>query len=113
MPIIHCISILYKELYATADKFPKQHKLGIHAEILRQSLKILSLAVEAAFKSKFLKLPILEKLRIEIEILKHLVRTENELKIIDTKIYLRLSEQLVEISKMTSGWLKFITQKGV
>lgn len=91
---------------------PKQHKLGIHAEVLRQSLKILSLAIEAAFKQKALKFPVLEKLRIEIEILKHLVRTENELKIIDAKIYLRLSGQLVEISKMTNGWINFVTQKG-
>ena len=37
-----------------------------------------------------------------------------ELKIIDTKTYLRLSEQLVEISKMANGWISYIskTQKG-
>jgi len=42
---------------------------------------------------------------------KGLVRTENELKIIDDKKYIQFSEQLVEISKMTSGWLDNVTQK--
>ena len=54
----------------------------------------------------------LEILRIKVEILKHLVRTEHELEIIDMKTYLRLSEQLIEISKMTNGWINFVTQKG-
>jgi len=48
---------------------------------------------------------------VEIEILKHLIRTENELCIIDAKTYLRLAEQLVEISKMTNGWIGY-THKG-
>lgn len=53
----------------------------------------------------------MEKLRIKTNILKNLVRTEYEIDIIDMKTYLRISEQLVEISKMTNGWINFVTEK--
>lgn len=76
------------------------------------SIEILSLAIEAAFKAKELKRPTLELLRIKTEVMKNLVRTENELAIIDMKTYVRLSEQLIEISKMANGWISFVTQKG-
>jgi len=71
----------------------------------------LSLAIESAFSPTNLKLDILQKLRIKTNVLKNLVRTEYEIKIIDTKTYLRISEQLVEISKMTNGWINFVTKK--
>ena len=54
----------------------------------------------------------LETLRVKTEVLKHLIRTENELRIIDDETYLRLSLKLVEIGKMTNGWINFLTQKG-
>jgi len=50
-------------------------------------------------------------MRVQIEILKHLIRTEHELNILDLKTYIRLSEQIIEISKMTNGWISYITQK--
>lgn len=71
----------------------------------------MSIAVETAFKPRFKKKESLETLRLKIEVLKHLVRSEKELGILDAKTYLRIAEQLVEISKMTNGWLNFVIQK--
>lgn len=111
MPIIHSIRILHKDIYCTSAKFSKRDKLGIHAIIETACIGALALSVEAAFKSKHQKQIVLENLRLRIEILKHLIRTEYELGIILEKSYIRLEEQLVEISKMTNGWLGFVTQK--
>jgi len=97
-------------LYCIAEKLSKRDKLGIHSQIEKQSVLCLSLAIESAFKPKHLKQSTLENLRVQIEILKHLIRTEHELSIISEKTYIRLSEQLVEISKMTTGWLIYATQ---
>lgn len=113
MPIIHDIRILYKDIYNISNRLAKNHKLGIHTTIEHKIIEILSLAIESAFKAKNLKQNILEKMRVDIEILKHLVRTENELGIIDMKTYIRISEQIIKISKMTSGWINYITQKGL
>ncbi len=99
-------------MYCISRKLSKRDKLGIHAIIEMECVATLALAVDSAFKPHGRKLESLENLRLKIEILKHLVRSEYELEIIDTKTYLRLSEQMVEISKMTNGWLNFVTQKG-
>ena len=111
LPIIHAIRILHKDLYSISGKFSKRDKLGIHSLVEAQAISILSLTVESAFKSRSQKQPLLETLRVNIEVLKHLVRTENELAIVDFKTYIRLSEQLVEISRMTNGWINYIAQK--
>ena len=109
--VILKIRLLHKELYTIGQKLPKRDKLGIHATVENFSVEILALAVEGAFKPKPLKLPLLDRLRVRIEVIKHLIRTEYELKIIEEKTYLRLSEQAIEISKMTNGWIAY-TQKG-
>ena len=81
------------------------------AKIETETLEILTLLIEAGLSPKTNKLPVLEKTRIKIEIVKQLIRLENEAKIIDDKVYLDLQERfLQEISKMLNGWLKY-TQK--
>ena len=109
--VIHKIRLLHKDLYTTGHALPKRDKLGIHATVEALAVDILALAIKAAFQSRQLKLGTLELMRVKIEILKHLVRTEQELKTITEGVYLRLSTELVEISKMTNGWIAY-TQKG-
>lgn len=109
--IIHKIRVLYSDIYCISGKFSKRDKLGIHAIIESLCIEILSLAIETAFSPQNMKISILETLRIKTNVLKNLVRTEYEIKIIDMKTYLRISEQLVEISKMTNGWINFVNGK--
>ena len=73
-------------------------------------LNILSLAIESAFTSRTRKQKPLEKLRVHIEMLKHLIRTANEISVYSDKTYIHLQKQLQEISKMNAGWIKFIQQ---
>lgn len=74
-------------------------------------MKIMELSIEARFKVADDKLELLEIARIKNEVLKHTLRTEYELNIINEKEYLRLAAQIVEISKMLSGWIKYVTEK--
>ncbi len=111
LPIIHSIRILHKDIYCISGKLSKRDKLGIHSHVETLCLEVLSFSVESAFKSKEQKMSSLEKLRLKIEVLKHIIRTEKELGIVDDKTYIRLAEQLVEISKMTNGWIRSLTQK--
>ena len=112
LPIVHAIRILHKNLYVIGLKLSKRDKLGIHSEIEASCLNTLSLSIESCFCVGQKKVQSLENMRVKISVLKNLIRTEQELNIIQEKQYLNISEQLVAISKMTSGWLKFITQKG-
>lgn len=73
-------------------------------------LEIFELAVSASFEPKNNKFPLLNSVRIKIEILKRLFRIMSELKIIEQKKYIELSFDLIEISKMTNGWIKYIKE---
>ena len=74
-------------------------------------VEMLALAIEAAFQTRFEKIVTLKRLRIKNGVLQNLIRTENELKIIDDKTYERISGQIVEISKQTNSWLSSLTSK--
>lgn len=109
--VILKIRLLHKEIYIVGQKLPKREKLGIHAEVEMFCIEILALAIEAAFRHQKQKIPVLGQLRVKIEVLKHIVRTEHECGILDERKYLRLSAQLVAISKETNNWIAY-TQKG-
>ena len=100
-------------MYVIGQKLQKRDKLGLHATIEKISVELLLLGIDAALKSKKLKLPSLERLRGLTNVLQNLIRTENELAIIDEKTYLRLSKQLTEIGKMTSGWIIYTHKESV
>jgi hypothetical protein len=102
---------VYATLYQTGNKLTKRDKLGIHAEIESMALLTLRELISASLCSKIQKQAKLEHARTSLEVLKHLVRTEHELKIIDQKTYLRIESLLIETSKMANGWLRYITQK--
>lgn len=104
---------MHKDIYTIGHKLAKRDKLGIHAEIEKTTLELLSLVIEAAFTRKDSKSNILEKARVRGEVLKNIVRTEYELDAIDERTYLRLAEALVGISKDVSNWINYmgVTQK--
>ena len=87
---------------------PKSDKLGIHSVIERKILNIFQNAVEASFTEKNKKLLILEKMRIDIELVKQLIRIENEIHILNEGSYINIETALQEISKETNGWINFI-----
>ena len=89
---------------------PKRDKLGIHARIEQIALETMNNIIRAALSPKNHKLPFLESARLSLEVLKHLVRTEYEMNIIAEKVYIRIEYHIIETSKMTNGWIKYITQ---
>ncbi len=82
---------------------PKQNKLGIHRTIEEYALRILTLLIDSALRSRLDKLETLSQARRNIEVLKHLIRLEYELCIIKEKQYILLANMLENISMMTTG----------
>jgi len=64
--------------------------------------------IKSALSKKEGKILLLESLRVDIETMKNLVRLEEEIKIIKESKYLMLSAELLEVSKMANGWLKYL-----
>lgn len=106
-PIIFHIQLLYKEIYQVGSRLPKRDKLGLHANIEEICLRILDLSIRASLDLSSTKHNIVRELRIYIESLKYLIRTEFELKIIKENQYLSLQEKLQGISKEAAGWERY------
>jgi hypothetical protein len=106
--VIHSIKQVYIVIYQISKKLSKSDKLGIHAHCEQITREILQKLITAEFSTTNKKLEILEDARILLEVLKHFIRTEHELKIIDEKTYIRIEMLIVETSKMTNGWIKYI-----
>ena len=91
---------------------PKQNKLGIHKTLEEYSLRVLTLLIDSALRTRQDKLATLAQARRDIEVLKHLIRLEYELGIIKEKSYIHMAQMLENISMMTTGWIKSLaTQK--
>jgi len=100
--------LLYKNIYQTGKNAPKRDRFGILIKAENYCLDCLCLSIEAALSAKNDKAPILKKIRLNLEVLKRLIRITNELGAIDFKKYIFLQKQLEEISKMTTGWIKYL-----
>lgn len=72
-------------------------------------MELITQIIQAVFESKQNKLPILNKSRVDIELLKNLFRIIHYLNIIPAFKYIELESDLQEISKMTNGWIKYLT----
>lgn len=110
LPIIHEIDTLYKELYLTRGKIPKPDRFSIWSNIESIALKCLELAIEAALTAKDKKLILIQELKTKIEVGKRLTRLTWELKIINDQKYLLFEQSLAQISKMATGWIKYLTK---
>jgi hypothetical protein len=62
----------------------------------------------AALESRLGKRETLARARIRIEMLKRFIRLMRELNTVPEQWYLGTESELQEISKMTSGWLKYL-----
>lgn len=108
MPVIHKLTVVYKAVYILANKISKRDRYGIYLKIETVALDALALGLEAALLSKGEKRPSLRALSIKIELLKHLLRVAHEVNAIDQRHYIAIEAELYELSKMVSGWLKYV-----
>lgn len=90
----------------------KRDRFALHARIEQICLTCLTLAIEATFSSKHEKASPLQRLQIEVEVLKRLVRLAYDITVYTKKMYLELEGQLQEISKMATGWHRYATSGG-
>lgn len=115
MPYLHNqISIiqkayeLYKLTYEYTKKFPKSDKYALGEKIKGLILEILEFLIEAETTKRDWKQPVLEKASRKLDLLKILVRLSNDIKILDDRKYLTITELILEIGRMLGGWLKAV-----
>jgi len=106
-PLFSKIYELFSRLYDAGKKFPKRDRYTLGQRIENCCLDLLELIIEAGNAPKQEKMPSLKKANTKLEVLKVLLRTCNDKKLLRDKNYLALQEILQEAGKMLGGWIRY------
>lgn len=91
-------------------KFPKhaKHTIGFKIDIL--FLETAELIVKASYLEKTEKLITLMRASAKMDLLKFFLQVAWEIKTLDNKKYILLSEKISEAGRMLGGWIKSLKQ---
>lgn len=92
-------------------KFPKPFRFTLAEKIDNQFILLIEQLYTAQFQKGNLKMESVSKAVITIDILKLFLQIAWETKDLDNQKFTELSKQLIEVSKMLSGWQKYLKQK--
>lgn len=111
IPIFKKSYDFYKAFYIFRTTIPKQDKYAIWQKAENLAIEILEGIMTASYKSKFEKSAVLEKVSINLNLLRMLLRLMKEVKTIDNKRYTALEEILDEIGRMLGGWIRSLNPR--
>jgi hypothetical protein len=86
--------------------FPKDSKYTLGAKIDSLFLEVIEGIIRASISDKLEKLISLKNVSVKLDLLKFFLQISWEIKSLDNKKYIKLSEKLSEIGKMLGGWIK-------
>jgi len=111
LPVLQKLVKVYKLWQAYLPHFPKNSRYTLGEKIDLLFLEIIEYIVIAGYLSKQEKLPYIKKGVIKLDILKFFLQIAWEIKALDNKKFIELSEKLVEVGRMLGGWKKEIENK--
>ena len=111
MPIIGRFVAVYKLWHEILDHISKKSRYTLGSKIDSYFLEALENMFIASYLPKEQKLPYLQKATTKLDLLKFFLQISWEIKAIDMKKYITLSEQLNEIGRMLGGWKKGLESK--
>jgi len=88
--------------------FPKTSRYTLGAKIDQLFIETTESIYLASYEVKEKKQPIIRNASIKLDLLKFFLQISWEIKALDNKKYIVLSERLEEIGKMIGGWSKRI-----
>lgn len=101
----------YKLWQAYFPHFPKTSRYTLGEKIDSLLVETIENIVVASYLSKQEKLPYLKQGLVKLDVLKFFLQVGWEIKALDNKKYITLSEQLNEIGKMLGGWNKQVSRE--
>lgn len=107
LPVIQRLGTVYRQWQLYVRNFPKDQRYTLGTKIDSLFIEVLELLYIASRLSREQKLPALKKASLKLDVLKFFLHVAWESKALDTKKYITLSEQLVEIGRMIGGWEKY------
>ena len=108
MTITQKLVAVYKLWHEFLSKFPKHSKHTLGTKIDYLFLETIEFIVKANYSDKIEKLISLKRASVKLDLLKFFLQISWEVKSLDNKKYVLLSEKLNEIGRMLGGWIKSI-----
>jgi len=88
--------------------FQKDSRYTIGTKIDSLFLETIELIIKASYSDKLEKLISLKNASVKLDLLKFFLQIAWEIKSLDNKKYILISEKLNEIGKMLGGWIKVL-----
>ena len=111
IPIFKRSYDLYKLFYTFRSKIPKEDKYTIWQKSENLIIEVIEGILSASYKTKFDKIPTLEKTSLKLNTLRVFIRLMKDIKTIDNKKYTMLEEIIDEIGRMLGGCIKSSANK--
>ena len=98
----------YKLWHEFLPNFQKDSRYTIGTKIDSLFLETIELIIKASYSDKLEKLISLKNASVKLDLLKFFLQIAWEIKSLDNKKYILISEKLNEIGKMLGGWIKVL-----
>lgn len=86
--------------------FEKDSRYTLGAKIDNLFLEVIENIVKAGYSDKLEKQIFLKRGSVKLDLLKFFLQISWEIKSLDNKKYIKISEKLDEVGKMLGGWIK-------
>ena len=100
----------YKLWHEYILHFPKTSRYTLGEKIDSLFVEVVEYIAVASYLSKQDKLPYVKKATLKLDVLKFFLQVAWEIKALDTKKYITLSESFDEVGRMLGGWIKQLSQ---
>jgi|SRR3989338_10661494 len=110
LPIIQRLIVVYKIWHEIVPHFPKSSKYTLGNKIDSIFIEALELIFIAGYLPRDSKSPYIQKAIGKIDLLKFLLQISWEIKSLENKKYITISEPLVEIGRMLGGWYRQVAR---
>ncbi len=111
MPIIQHLVSVYKLWHEFLPHTSRDIRYTLGAKIDNLLIETIELIFVASYLGKQQKLPYLQRANAKLDLAKFFLQMFWDIKALDSKKYISLSEKLENIGKMLGGWQKGIEAK--
>jgi hypothetical protein len=99
---------IYKLWHEFLPNFPKDSRQTLGQKIDGFFLEVIENIIKAGYSDKAEKEIFLKRASVKLDLLKFFLQIAWEIKSLDDKKYINLSEKLLEVGKMLGGWIKSV-----
>jgi hypothetical protein len=108
LSIIQKLTQVYKLWHEYLPDFPKDSRYTLGAKVDSLFLEVIEEIIKASSSDKTEKIIFLKTASVKLDLLKFFLQISWEIKSLDNKKYINLSEKINEVGKMLGGWIKSI-----